>query len=267
MKTFEFTGKTVVVTGASGGIGEAFARALSRRGATLVLVARTEAKLTALAAELGNAYAVPVDLTEKGAARRVFDAVTARGLDVDVLVNNAGYGLHGPFDALPPASQREQIDLNVGALVDLTQLFLPAIQRRRGGIINVASVAGYQPTPYMAVYGATKAFVLSFSDALWAEMSPYGVRVLCVSPGVTETGFFERSGEGAAGGLAGKKASPHDVVRVALAAFDAGRSSVVHGAANTMLTMATRFFSRAFAARAIATLTRPKDLALPDHTA
>jgi short-subunit dehydrogenase len=255
MNDFDFTGKTVVVTGASTGIGAVFARELTRRGARVVLVARSRDKLERLAGELPGAQVVAEDLARPGAAQRVLDAVTAMGLDADVLVNNAGFGSYGPFDELALATQREAIDLNVGALVELTHLFLPMLERRQGGVINVASTAAFQPVPYMAVYGATKAFVLSFSEALWAEYRPRGVRVLALCPGATETPFFERAGEGAA---LGKKAPAEDVVRVALEAFRANRASVVHGTANYLTTLTARFTTRALAARFTARLMKPR---------
>ncbi|QSQ26835.1 SDR family oxidoreductase [Pyxidicoccus parkwayensis] len=259
MNPYDFAGRTVLVTGASMGLGAEFARQLSRLGATLILVARSEAKLQALATELGRSHVITADLTAPGAAQRLFDEVKARGLDVDVLINNAGYGLHGGFDVLSLEEQRGEINLNVRALVELTYLFLPTLERRQGGVIQVASMAAFQPTPYMAVYGATKAFVLSFSHALWAEYRARGVRVLALSPGATDTPFFERSGEGAS---PGKKASPEDVVRVGLDAFAAGRASVVHGTGNQVAAFSTRFFSRTFAAKLIARITRPRPSAL-----
>jgi short-subunit dehydrogenase len=261
MKPFEFAGKTVLITGASMGLGEVFARELAARGATLVLVARSADKLARLAAELGRAHVIAADLAAPGAARRVYEAVAERGLAVDVLVNNAGFGLHGAFETLPAVAQREQIDLNAGALVELSQLFLPMIEARQGGFIQVASMAGVVPTPYMAVYGATKAFVLSFSAALWAELRPRGVRVMCLVPGATETPFFARAGEAAAAGA--KKARPEDVVRVGLAAFVAGRASVVQGARNRLFAWLARWASREAAARLLARMTRPKALAAP----
>ncbi|XXX74478.1 SDR family oxidoreductase [Sorangium sp. So ce134] len=260
MKAFDFSGKTVLITGASMGIGEAFARELSRRGATLVLVARSESKLAALASELGRAHVVAADLAAPGAAQRVFHAVAEEGLDVDVLVNNAGFGVFGAFDGLPLATQREQIDLNVGALVELTHLFMPTIERRQGGVIQVASMAAFVPAPYFAVYAATKAFVLSFSEALWAEYRPRGVRVLALCPGATETPFFQRSGDVPG---ASKRARPEDVVRVGLSAFAAGRASVVHGAANNLGAFFTRFFSRELTVKMMARLTKPHAAALP----
>ncbi len=261
MNDFDFEGKTVLVTGGSMGIGESFARELDARGARRVLVARSREKLEALASRLESAQIIVEDLTRPGAARRVFEEVVRRGLEVDVLINNAGFGVHGPFMEVPLETQRGQIELNVGALVELTHAFLPMIERRRGGIIQVASMAAYQPTPYMAVYGATKAFVLSFSEALWAEYRERGVRVVALSPGATDTPFFARSGEAAAGGL--EKARPEDVVRLGLEAFRKNRLSVTHGRMNTLGAFASRFFSRALIVKMMARLSAPRQAALP----
>ncbi|WP_342745418.1 SDR family oxidoreductase [Cystobacter ferrugineus] len=264
MNDFDFAGKTVVVTGGSMGIGETFARELDARGAKLVLVARSKEKLEALAARLEHAQVIVEDLTKPGAARRVFDEVTRRGLDVDVLINNAGFGAHGPFADIPLETQRGQIDLNIGALVELTYVFLPMLERRRGGIIQVASMAAYQPTPYMAVYGATKAFVLSFTEALWAEYKDRGVRVMALSPGATDTPFFERAGEGAAGGA--RKARPEGVVRLGLDEFPKNRPSVIHGLGNFLATFASRFFPRALVVKLMARISAPKPQALQATT-
>lgn len=258
MQHFNFDDKTVLVTGASSGIGEAFARELARRGARLVLVARNREKLRQLSAELGNAHFFSEDLAAPGAPRRLFESVASRGLEIDVLVNNAGFGSHGGFTELPFASQREAIDLNVGALMELAYLFLPTIERRRGGLINVASTAAFQPVPYMAVYGATKAFVLSFSEALWAEYRSRGVRVLALCPGATETAFFARSGEGAA---LGRKASAEDVVRLALRAYSVNQASVVHGVGNYLTTLSMRIVTREFAAKLTSKLMKPRPAA------
>ncbi|MFP2928140.1 SDR family NAD(P)-dependent oxidoreductase [Pyxidicoccus sp. 3LG] len=255
MNDFDFAGKTVVVTGGSMGIGECFARELSRRGAKLVLVARSRDKLQRLADSLGGAEVIAEDLAKPGAAKRVFDAVVAKGLAVDVLINNAGFAHYGPFTEVPLSTQREQVDLNVGALVELTHLFLPMLEQRQGGVIQVASTAAFQPVPFMAVYAATKAFVLSFSEALWAEYRPRGVRVLALCPGATDTPFFERAGESAA---FGSKAKPEDVVRLGLQAFRSNRASVVHGAGNVFSTLLSRFFTREFTAKVTGQLMRPK---------
>ncbi|WPB82545.1 SDR family oxidoreductase [Archangium violaceum] len=264
MNDFDFAGKTVVVTGSSMGIGEAFARELDARGAKLVLVARSQDKLQALASRLQSAQVIVEDLTKPGAAGRVFEEVTRRGLDVDVLINNAGFGEHGPFMDVSLETQRGQIALNIGALVELTHVFLPMLERRHGGVIQVASMAGYQPTPYFAVYGATKAFVLSFSEALWAEYKDRGVRVVAVSPGATDTRFFVRAGEAASSGF--KRASPEDVARLGLEAFQKNRPSVIHGFTNQLAALVSRLFSRAFVAKTMARMAAPKPLALPAPT-
>jgi len=243
------------VTGASMGIGATFARELARQGATVLLVARSRDKLERLAAELPGSHVLVEDLASPGAARRLFDAVTAKGLDVDVLINNAGFGAHGAFGELPLEAQSGQIALNVAALVELSHVFLPMIERKRGGIIHVASTAAFQPVPYMAVYAATKAFVLSFSEALWAEYRPRGVRVLALCPGATETPFFARAGEAAA---FGKKAAPEDVVRLGLKAFSAGRATVIHGTGNYFTSLISRFTSRELTAKVSARLMKPK---------
>lgn len=256
MQTYDFKGKTVLVTGASMGIGELFARALAREGATLVLVARSRGKLEALAGELGPGHLVVAeDLAAPGAAERVRDAVRSAGLGLDVLVNNAGFAAYGSFAEIDLATQSGQVELNVRALVELTHLFMPEIERRKGGVLNVASTAAFQPVPFMAVYAASKAFVLAFSEALWVEYRPRGVRVVALCPGATDTPFFQRAGESAAFGA---KASPEDVVRLGLAAFKKNRASVVHGAGNFVTTMLSRVFPRAVTAEVTGRLMRPK---------
>ena len=261
MNDFDFAGKTVLVTGASMGIGEAFARQLDALGARLVLVARGKDKLEALASRLQNAQVLAEDLGSPGAAQRVFDEVVRRGLEVDVLINNAGFGVHGPFLDVPLESQRGQLALNIGALVELTYVFLPMLERRRGGVLQVGSIAGYQPTPYFAVYGATKAFVLSFSEALWAEYKDRGVRVVALAPGATDTQFFVRAGESASGGV--KRVSPEGVARLGLEAFQKNRLSVVHGFGNRLLTVLTGFLPRALVVKAAVLISKPKPAPLP----
>lgn len=259
MNDFDFAGKTVLVTGGSMGIGEVFARELHRRGSKLVLVARSADRLAALARELSGTEVVVEDLGQPGAAQRVFEAVTAKKLEVDVLINNAGFGVFGPFAEVPAATGRQQVDLNCGALVELTHWFLPMLERRQGGVIQVASTAAFQPVPYMAVYAATKAFVLSFSEALWGEYRSRGVRVLALCPGATESNFFQRSGEAAA---LGKKASPEAVVNVGLEAFRANRSYVVQGGANWLTSVISRFTTREFTAKLSGRLMQPRPVAV-----
>ncbi|MFT3692381.1 MAG: SDR family oxidoreductase [Kofleriaceae bacterium] len=262
MRDYEWNGKTVLVTGGSMGIGEVFARELDKRGAKLVLVARSAGKLEALAKQLQSAQWIAEDLGAAGAASRVFAEVSRRKLEIDVVINNAGFGVHGEFADIARETQREMIDLNVGTLVELTHLFLPMIERNQGGVILVASTAAYQPVPRMAVYGATKAFVLSFGEALWAEYRQRGVRVQVLSPGATETPFFARAGEQAA---IGTKAKPEAVVALGLAAFSRNtRPSVVHGAKNAIMAASPRFVTRALTAKIAAKITAPKkQLAAP----
>lgn len=235
MKTpFDFSQKNVLVTGASMGIGEVFARELARRGAKVVLIARSRDRLEKLARELPGAEFLVEDLAAPGAARRVFEAVSARGLLPDLLVNNAGFGTHGRFDELALDIQREAIDLNVGALVELTHLCLPALEQRQGGVINIASTAAFQPVPYMAVYAATKAFVLSFSEALWASTG----RAACACWRCARALPTRRSSPAPARPRPSGKASSEDVVRLGLKAFDDNRASVVHGCANYLTALA-----------------------------
>jgi short-subunit dehydrogenase len=241
MRNYDFNQKTVLLTGASMGIGAVFARELRQRGAKLVLVARSRERLEQLASELGSAHVVVQDLAEPGAAGKVFDTISAQGLTVDVLINNAGFGSFGPFAQQPLESQRDQVALNIGALVELTHAFLPMLERQAGGVIQVASTAAFQPVPYMAVYAASKAFVLSFSEALWGEYRARGVRVLALCPGATDTPFFARAGEAAA---VGKKARPEAVVRLALHAFDRNRSHVIQGNANYWTAQSSRLLPR-----------------------
>lgn len=264
MSSYDFRGKRALVTGASMGIGERFARILAARGARLILVARSKDKLEALARELGEGTEVIVeDLGSEGAAQRVLAAVQARGLSVDVLVNNAGFGKYGPFEQQPLDELRAMIDLNVRSLVEMTHAFLPMLERNGGGVIQVASTAAFQPVAFMSVYAASKAFVLSFSEALWAEYRPRGVRVLALCPGATETPFFARAGEEAAFGA---KASPDDVVLLGLEAFSSGRSTVIHGVANGLTAALPRMFPRAWVVKITAWMMQPKP-ALPARTA
>ena len=189
--------KTALVTGASKGIGAEFARQLAAQKINLVLVARSEDKLQELTKQLESeygirAYAIAQDLTVPQAGSIIAEKIEHQGLDIDLLVNNAGFGDYGLFSDRPLAKQMSMIQLNVNVLVELTSLFLPAMQRRgEGGIINISSIAGFQPIPKMSVYAATKSFVLNFTEALWAENKDTGVKILAVCPGPTESEFFK----------------------------------------------------------------------------
>src|SRR5437660_727980 len=226
---------TTLITGASSGIGEAFARKLAARGHNLLLVARTEEKLVMLCSELGRsksirAQYVAMDLAEPEAAARLFEETQQRDLQIDFLINNAGFGSMGDLAKLDLERELNMIDLNIRSLVELTHRFLqPMRERRSGRIINVASTAGFQAVPFMATYAATKAFVLSFSEALWEENRPYGIGVMALCPGVTETNFFEASRIQRL--QAHNSQTPEDVVETPVRAVVRVKSSVTSGRA------------------------------------
>ncbi|HEY9720420.1 MAG TPA: SDR family oxidoreductase [Oscillatoriaceae cyanobacterium] len=240
--------KTVLITGASSGIGEAFARAVARRGHVPILVARRADRLAAIAAELAAAHGVevpiiPLDLLAPDAAERLFAEVSARGLAVDWLVNNAGFGLYGPFATQEAARVHEMLQLNVLALTALCHRFAPGMRaRRNGAIVNVASVAAFQPVPELAVYSASKAYVLSFSEALAEELRPDGIYVQALCPGTTRTEFF-----GVAGFPDDARShfmTPEAVVEASLAGLARGASVVVPGTLNRLVTTLGRFVPR-----------------------
>jgi uncharacterized protein len=234
---FDYRGKTALITGASTGIGAVFAKELAQRGMNLILVARSEDKLQALVTELSKQYGqnnqfIALDLTQSAAANTLKQEIDRRQLSIDLLINNAGFATYGNFETIDTQRELNEIQLNVSVLVELTHLFIPAmVQKEAGAILNVASIAGFQPMPYMAVYGATKAFVLSFSEALWAEYQSRGVRVLALCPGMTETPFHEIAGQPSVGMMD----TPEHVVQVGLRGLERGHSSVISGATNTFL--------------------------------
>ncbi len=249
--------KTALITGASTGIGAAFAKALAAAGTHLILVARSEEKLRALASQLTNQYAIRAevivaDLSRVGATHKVFEETQQHGLTVDILINNAGFGTYGPFETLDAEREQQEIQLNIATLVDLTHAFVPSmIARHQGAIINIASLAAFQPIPNMAVYAASKAFVLSFSEALWAEYRTKGIRILALSPGETATEFFHELGSGYDTPL-GNAQTPEQVVQVGLRALEQGRPSVISGkqnALNMQVANVFRFFPRGLVLR------------------
>ena len=195
-------GQTALVTGASGGIGVDLAECFARDGYDVILAARSQSALNDVAAKLSEKYKVlatpiVVDLGAIGAGKKLAGEIAARTLSVDVLVNNAGYGTAGAFAGSDEADQLGMVDLNVRALVELTHIYWPRmLANKRGGVLNVASTAAFQPGPLMAIYYATKAFVLSFSEALWKEAEGTGVHVSCLCPGPTVSNFRERAGTG-----------------------------------------------------------------------
>jgi len=243
--------RVALITGASAGLGADFARQLAAEGRRLVLVARRKDRLDALVAELGNARAFELDLSETGAAGRLMADLAAHGEQVELLVNNAGFGLSGRFATLDGERQRQMIDLNCGALTELAHAVLPAmIERGSGAILNVASTAAFQPGPGMAVYFATKAFVLSFSEALHEEVKQYGVVVSALCPGPTATEFGEVAGFGASNLLDKIAADSASVVRAGLAGVAKGKAVIIPGVMNKSTAQAHRLFPRSWVRKA-----------------
>jgi uncharacterized protein len=260
--TIDFRGRTALITGASSGLGAEFARRLAARGADVVLVARRRELLETQARELSEQYrvaATPIatDLARPGVGAELREELAARGIAVSTLINNAGFATYNSFVDEDPARIAAEIQLDVATLVDLTRTFLPGMIADGGGaLVNVASTAAYQPLPGMAVYGACKAFVLSFTEAVAYETRDSGVSVLALSPGATRTEFFDVVGTEAA--AVGGFQTPQQVVETALRALDKKRTpaSVVSGSANRL--------SAAFAGiapRALATATAGRMLA------
>jgi short-subunit dehydrogenase len=243
-----------LITGASAGLGVEFARLCAARGAELVLVARRRERLEALAAELGRAHVIVADLSAPGAPERVLAEIAGMGLRVETLINNAGFGLAGDFLALPAGRQGEMIDLNIGALVTLTRLVLPAmVEARKGAVLNVASTAAFQPGPHFAVYFASKAFVLSFSEALHLELKGTCVKVSALCPGPTATEFGQVAGfKGSVPDFI--SADAHSVARAGLNGLDRNRAVVVPGLFNKLTSQSGRVIPRALMRRIVGRL-------------
>jgi short-subunit dehydrogenase len=237
--------KVALITGASAGLGVEFARQLSERGHRLVLVARRKNRIDALAAELKDARAVALDLSKARSAAKLMADIAANGETVDVLVNNAGFGLIGRFADLDAKRERQMIDLNVGTLTDLCRAVAPGmIKRRSGSILNVASTAAFQPGPKMAVYFATKAFVLSLSEALHEELKPHRIKISCLCPGPTRTEFGEVAGFGGNNLFDRVAMGAEEVVKAGLDGLDRNRAVVVTGWLNKIGAASTRFAPR-----------------------
>ncbi|WP_028968915.1 SDR family NAD(P)-dependent oxidoreductase [Sphingomonas sp. URHD0057] len=240
--------RVALITGASAGLGIEFARRLAKRGHRLVLAARRTDRLDALAKELGNARAVGIDLSKLSAAAKLMAEIQTAGEEVDILVNNAGFGLIGQFAELDAERLRQMIDLNVGTLTDLCRSVAPGmIARKSGAILNVASTAAFQPGPKMAVYFATKAFVLSLSEALHEELKPHGIKVSCLCPGPTRTEFGDVAGFGGNGLFDRVAMNAKDVVEAGLKGLDRNRAVVVAGWMNKLVAASTRFAPRPIA--------------------
>jgi len=252
MSQAAWKGRTALVTGASSGLGADFARQLAADGAHLVLVARRVEPLQALARELAQRHGVtvdviPMDLGAPGAPEALRDELARRGREVDVLVNNAGFGLFGDFLAIDPARERAMMEIDVLVPLALTRLLGEAmVARGRGWILQVSSIGGYQPTPLYAVYSAAKAFVLSWGEALHFEWRPRGVTVTVLSPGITATEFLAVSGQRATLYQRLVMMRSPDVTRIGLRALARGSTSVVPGLANKLTALGPRLLPRAW---------------------
>ena len=246
----DYKGRTALVTGASSGIGLEFAKRLAKRGSNLILVARREELLLKVAEELKDAFGVDVycialDLSKPGAGRKLLEVVEKRGYSVDILVNNAGFATNAKVSDENHERVQEEISLNVSTLVDLTILLLPGMLARDFGVIvNVASIAAFQPIPNMAVYGATKAFVLSFTEALWGELLGTKLKALALCPGGTATEFFDIAGMPSKSTSSFEK--PCAVVTTALNELDKVKSapSIVSGRRNRLMAKLVKFLPK-----------------------
>jgi short-subunit dehydrogenase len=249
---------TALITGASAGLGVDFARALAAEGHDLILTARRLDRLDALADDLEarhgiKAATIAADLAEPGAVGGLMAEVAKRGLAVNTLINNAGFGLSGAVAGQDVNQLVRMIELNCRALVELCHAVLPGmIQMRSGGILNVASTAAFQPGPFMAVYYASKAFVLSFSEALHEEVRKQGVHVTALCPGPTATEFFDAAGTGEDFALRKLASDPKKVVRDGLNALRGNRAVKISGAMNAVMAQSTRFTPRVVLRRVVA---------------
>ncbi len=257
-------GQTTLVTGASAGIGVDLAECFARDGYDLILTARSEPALREVAQRLSQAHGVKaeiaaLDLGAHGGGKKLHDEIKARGLSVDVLVNNAGYGHAGALTSSDLATQLGMIDLNDRALVELTYLFWnDMLAKKRGGVLNVASTAAFQPGPLMAVYYASKAFVLSFSEALWEEARGTGLHVSCLCPGPTASKFRERAGTGRTRlAQVSKVMSSAAVAQQGYRAFRRNTRVVVTGARNAMIAGIGKFLPRATLLRMVRNIQSP----------
>ena len=247
--------KAALITGASGGIGYELSKLFAADGYNLVLVARSQDKLDQAAAELSQGYGVnvlplAVDLGDPAAPAEIHAALQAQSIRIDVLVNNAGFGVHGPFAQTEWAEELAMLQVNAVTLTHLSKLLLPGmLERGWGRILNVGSTGSFAPAPLMAVYGASKAYVLSFSEALGEELRGTGVSVTALCPGVTRTGFQARAGVGSTRYVQSGTMTARQVAEIGYRALMRGQPVVVPGMANSALVLLSRFMPRALATR------------------
>lgn len=260
--------RTALITGASSGIGRALAKRLAAEGLNLVLVARNESALNDLARELTQldyiqTTVIAQDLAIEGSGLLLQTRLAALGIAIDVLVNNAGFGTYGPFETLSSQTEQSEIAVNVSAVVDLCHAFVPGmLARGSGAVLNIASTAAFQPGPYLAVYAATKAFVLSFSEALWAEYRHRGVHVAALCPGPVETAFIDKLDNPAVrqtSTFAHTTTAEH-VAEEAVKALRGTAPSRIVGFKHWLLANSIRLVPRALVARSGAGMLKPPNL-------
>ena len=259
----QYKGKTALITGASSGIGLAYAHEFAKRGSNLILVARRQDALDALATELKvksqvDVTVIAMDLATIEAGQKLVGEVAAKKLSVDFLINNAGFGTNARFTNEDRSTIQSEIILNIATLVDLTAAYLPhMVKQNFGAVVNIASTASYQPVPGMAVYAATKSFVRSFTSAVWGEVAGTNVRVLSVSPGATKTEFFDVAGAKPAGALA----PVENVIKTTFKALDSRSSkpSVIDGFGNNVLAFFSGIMPKRPVIKAIAKVFVPKE--------
>ena len=259
-----YAGKWTLVTGASSGLGEEFAKQLAARRANLILTARSKGKLEELARTLAAAHhieteVIAVDLGAGDGAAKLTQAVDRTRRPVEHVISNAGFGAFGPVVQAEPERLTGQVRLNCEALVALTRHFLPAmVERRSGGVLHVGSIAGFQPAPYLAVYAATKAFVLSFSEAVAEEVRESGVRVMVLCPGPVPTGFQQVAGAAISRAQRRAVLSAEETVRRGLAAYEQGKRLYVPGGMNRLGTVGVKLLPRGMVVRAVGRMMRDR---------
>ena len=242
-----YENKTILITGASSGIGECFAEKLDKMGANLILTARSEDKLEEMASKMNNAVVISGDLSKKEFPKELHDRVKEKGLEVDLLINNAGFGYSGLYLENSIENYTEMINVNIISLIHLTHLFLKDMSsRKNGGIINISSLASFQPIPYFSIYAASKAFVTSFTLSLYEEYRENGVRIMGVCPGYTKTNFNKRA-QMQSVPVAGYLMSCDEVVDQSLKAFEKGKFLIINGKVNRFARVFTSMIPRTWA--------------------
>ena len=232
MKMNIYKNKTILITGASSGIGECFAKNLNKLGANLILTARSEDKLKIIASQMNNAIVIPGDLSKEDFPKKLYHEVQKKNLKVDILINNAGFGFSGLFLDSSMDNYKEMMNVNIYSLTELTHLFLnDMVADKSGGIINISSLASFQSIPYFSIYAATKAFVTSFTISLYEEYRDQGIKILGVCPGYTRTNFNKRA-QMSSKPIAGYLMSSQDVVLESLKAYEKGKFIIINGKIN-----------------------------------